>query len=140
MSREHITSRKITHTNSSGIVNSPVCNQPSLYQLLLCIISVILFFMHRCMSNTVEDSWKSGIASIRESFKTAPQKLKQNRANTRRKKKRRGVIGLTGVTTIRYIFSLNIAYVQQLIVCLQIQIELIGLFPVILNQGTNQNW
>ena len=58
---------------------------------------------------TVEDSWKSGNASIRESFKTSPREMKQNQASTRRKKERRGVIKPTTVSSIDYKCPLHVA-------------------------------
>ena len=68
---------------------------------------------------TVEDSWKSGNASIRESFKTSPREMKQNQANTRKKKKRRGVIEATDVPSpALYKLNANVAYIQYSTVCL----------------------
>ena len=61
------------------------------------------------MKITVEDSWKSGKASIRESFKTSPREMKQNQASKRRKKERRGVIEPTTVSSIDYKYALPVA-------------------------------
>ena len=97
MSNEHITSSKMSHVINLRHIS------------YFCVSYALFCFMHRCMCITVEDSWKSGIASIRESFKTAPQKLKQDQASTRRKKERRGVIEPTAVSTIRYKCAFHVA-------------------------------
>ena len=75
MSRDHTRSSKKSH-----VIN--MCRIS--YLCFICIVLVIMLFVHRCMYINVEDSWKSGNASTQGYFKLHhPNQMK---SETRRKK------------------------------------------------------
>ena len=59
MSKDHTRSSKVSH-----VIN--MCRIS--YLCFICIVLVIMLFVHRCMYINVEDSWKSGNASTQGYF------------------------------------------------------------------------